>query len=605
MTVSSTTNKITFQGNASTTLFPFAFAVPANTFPANLSNIVVFFTDALGNVTQLVEGPANTQYQLTIDPPVSPNPTPVGGTVTYAPGGSPIGIGTQLTIIRSLPDDQPFTFANQGIVYPTAIEQAIDYQNMLIQQQIELQSRALMVPVSDPIPAPLPSVAQRAGFTLGFDSNGNPIAVSGIAGGTVVSSPLIPVVTAASLGAARTALGLGTIATESIGLGLEDNGAGAVQTFYKEVTDVTNQSVTKSFHSNVRLASGAIIYTFAASTSYFNGFGFFIYNPTSFVELTPNGTDTFLGMGTGQSLAIPAGSRFFVSTDGAGNWFTTFVPVMGMNGFLNMSIVTSVASGAMTVALKDANGNDPSASSPILGQVCFGSTQGTVAPFALTQPISITIPSGASIGTVSGLPSRLWLALFDNAGSFTLGVYNSFNAGALSIVSWDETTGAGGTGISSGSTLSQTWYTAVATGAAFRILGFIESVQSTAGVWSALPTRTMVYSLGSRKPGDVIRLRGVVGASSIAFNLQYPGHPVEFSASASVGANSASTPVVTWQRNSTVLFTQTIVLTANAMQVGVSASLIDLPGGNVTYSINSSVGFASGGQVATAKEYYI
>ena len=111
MTVSSASNKITFAGNGSATNFTFTFSLPAS----DTTNVQVYFTDALGNITLL----APSTYTVTINPPVSPNPTSVGGTVTYNPSGVPIPLGTFLTILRTLPFTQPISFVNQGALYPS------------------------------------------------------------------------------------------------------------------------------------------------------------------------------------------------------------------------------------------------------------------------------------------------------------------------------------------------------------------------------------------------------------------------------------------------------------------------------------------------------
>jgi microcystin-dependent protein len=200
MTVSTTLNKITYQGNGGTTVFPFSFpGVAAN-------DIEVFFTDALGNITTL----APTAYTLALNAPSGANPTGAGGSVTYNPGGTPIALGTSLTIFRSLTPTQTTSLANQGTLWQPVIEEAIDFQTMLTQQALELFGRGITVAVSDPAPASLPPVAQRAGLFCAFDNAGNPIAAAGGGASTPVSSAMAPVVAAASIAAAQALLGIGS-----------------------------------------------------------------------------------------------------------------------------------------------------------------------------------------------------------------------------------------------------------------------------------------------------------------------------------------------------------------------------------------------------------
>ena len=77
---------------------------------------------------------------------------------------------------------------------------------------------ALQFPLSDGTSAItiLPTIGQRSGKFLAFDGSGNPIAASGVSS-TVVSAAMTPVVQASTLANGRTALGLGSAATQNTG----------------------------------------------------------------------------------------------------------------------------------------------------------------------------------------------------------------------------------------------------------------------------------------------------------------------------------------------------------------------------------------------------
>src|SRR5882757_7531682 len=110
MTVSSTANRVVYSGNAATANFPFAFKVQS---PADL---VVIYTDATGPDFTL--SPA--QYGAAgfgLD---------AGGTVTYPVSGAPIAVGTKLTIYRNVAVTQPAAISNQGAMWPSVIESALD-----------------------------------------------------------------------------------------------------------------------------------------------------------------------------------------------------------------------------------------------------------------------------------------------------------------------------------------------------------------------------------------------------------------------------------------------------------------------------------------------
>jgi len=124
-------------------------------------------------------------------------------------------------------------------------------------------------------------------------------------------------------------------------------------------------------------------------------------------------------------------------------------------GMLNGTLAASVAGNALTIAVKTLAGVDPSLSDPV-----FFLFRDAVAGYAVieqTAALSITVPAGATLGTVNGQANRIWVGVFNNGGTAVLGVYNSLSlAGSpaiLSIVSWDETSPANGTGITSSATV--------------------------------------------------------------------------------------------------------------------------------------------------------
>jgi hypothetical protein len=172
-------------------------------------------------------------------------------------------------------------------------------------------------------------------------------------------------------------------------------------------------------------------------------------------------------------------------------------------GMLNGTLVASVAGNALTVAVKTLAGADPSGTDPVF----FLIRDATVGYVVLEQTaaLSITVPSGATLGTVNGQANRIWVGVFNNSVTPVLGVYNSLNASGPSILCWDETSPANGTGITSSSTSPQIWYTASTLSAkTFRILGYVESTQATAGTWATSPSKVQLFGPGVKKPGDIV-----------------------------------------------------------------------------------------------------
>lgn len=111
-------------------------------------------------------------------------------------------------------------------------------------------------------------------------------------------------------------------------------------------------------------------------------------------------------------------------------------------------------------------------------------SSGTVNTRTINSAISVIVPSGATLGTVSGQQSFIMVLAIDNAGTVELAVVN------LGSFSLSETTLISTSAINSGSTSASTVYSTTArTNVPYRVVGFISSTQTTAGVW-VIPAAT-------------------------------------------------------------------------------------------------------------------
>lgn len=495
MTVQTTTNKARFIGDASATTFPYTFLIP------EAADLYLYFTDTDGTTTLI----ASTLYSVT------GLGEETGGIVTYPLVGSPIAVDTILEILRTVPYTQEVDLVNQDGFYPQVVEDALDNLEMQMQQLVEVQGRNLTVGLTDTSPGELPSAAERANQLLGFDADGN--AVASQPASATVSTAMQPVVAAATLAAGRTALGLGAAAVEGIGSGLQDDGAGNIRTKYTLVQDSSNQSVVVGFHATQRLATGSISYSLPKASTLFNGFGFWVSALTGSVSFLVNASDNFAGMASGQTLGILPGTQVYISTDaaGTGTWSASYKQLMGLNAPLDMYFTASVSANALTIALKDLNALDPSTTCPVLiGFRDPTASASTVLTRVVTSSLSITVPSGATLGTANGVPFRLWFVAFDNAGTVVLGVIVAVVGGATptSIVGLDEAAISSGVAISAGSGTAGIFYSAsTITSKAFRILGYMDfpAGQVTAGAWATAPTKLQPMGLGVKKPGEVLQ----------------------------------------------------------------------------------------------------
>jgi hypothetical protein len=629
-TVPTTSNTVTVAGNGSQTVFSFPFVGVAP------SDIVVLFTDASGNQTTLTQGPGPTQYQVTLNAAVPPALWGVGGTITYNPSGTPIASGTTLTISRVLPVQQNTSLQNQASFgqYAQTAEQAIDLQNMQLQQVAGAIGRALQAnPANSAAPLPLPPAAQVAGQGLCFDGTGNNVIGCVLPSSGVISSAMAPVVGAASIAAGRAALGVGTLGQENLGGAcgggtLQDDGTGNARVAFATVADATNQSVTCAFHGTQRAATGALVYMLPRANTLFNGFGFWVYPLNQAVTLAPNAADNFPGLAGGASLAIPAGSSAFVTTNAAasGAWYVTLTDPLtprtpSNNAPLNLTFVCTAASNALTCAVKDRNGNDPSPASPAVYTLV--NTSGIAAqefPRVITAPLSITIPNTATLGTVNGQANRIWLAIFDNFGTPVLAVYNSLNAAGPSIKAWDETALTASTPIAGGANSPQTWYAASSIPAVnFKVIGYVESTQPTAGTWSVAPTKAQLFGPGVKKPGDPVNEvsafdSGAPNTTSgtyvaltgktVVITVQSAANVIRVEASGKISNTAGETGLIRLSRGTTAATN----MFGSESEVGVfgcggcnsfsagHAVGYDVPNttGNVTYAVQ---GFVVGGQL--------
>lgn len=198
MTLSTTTSRVDCPGNGSATIFSFA---PVVIFSA--TDLQVTLRDASGNETSIALGAGSVNFSQSV------TVFPGTGSITYpASGGSPIPTGSTLVIKRVVPILQTTALSNQGPYLAEVLETALDYDVAIVQQQQEQLNRTLQFAPSDPAVAlPIPSSVVRANKVLGFDSSGNPVAAES-SGTAVVSSPMIPVLSASTTDVALAALGI-------------------------------------------------------------------------------------------------------------------------------------------------------------------------------------------------------------------------------------------------------------------------------------------------------------------------------------------------------------------------------------------------------------
>ena len=194
-------------------------------------------------------------------------------------------------------------------------------------------------------------------------------------------------------------------------------------------------------------------------------------------------------------------------------------------------ISASVASNALTINLSNTTLDFRSATL----------NSGTVSSGLITGVLSLVIPTSATLGTINAVQSRLIVLAINNAGIVELAVVNIAGGNNL-----DETTLINTTAISASATAANVIYSTTArTSVPFRVVGYVESTQATAGTWATAPSTvqgqggnalTAMSSLGYGQTWqDVAASRAV---STTYYNTT--GKPILVSVCL-IGSNSATT----------------------------------------------------------------
>jgi hypothetical protein len=139
-------------------------------------------------------------------------------------------------------------------------------------------------------------------------------------------------------------------------------------------------------------------------------------------------------------------------------------------------ITASVAANALTVTLNPTTLDFRSA---VL-------TSGTVVSRLISSPVSVVVSSGSTLGTIAATQSRIVVLALDNAGTVELAVVNIAGGNDLTETGVISTTAEGGAGAADSA--STVYSTTARTNVAYRVVGYIESTQATAGTWATAPS---------------------------------------------------------------------------------------------------------------------
>lgn len=205
----------------------------------------------------------------------------------------------------------------------------------------------------------------------------------------------------------------------------------------------------------------------------------------------------------------------------------------------NLSLVTSVGSSALTIAVKTQAGSNASGGDPIT--VGVRDASGAYEQRSITGALSLVVSSGSTLGQTSNATARLFIYLIDNSGTLELAVSQTLYADNQTI----STTAEGGAGAADSA--SVIYSTTARSNVNFRLIGTLQNTQTTAGTWaSAGSNLRLVNSTADAIEPIIAKLGGsTTSVTSSVTLVEFYSAQYDTSGSLTTGASSRFTAPVT------------------------------------------------------------
>ena len=139
-------------------------------------------------------------------------------------------------------------------------------------------------------------------------------------------------------------------------------------------------------------------------------------------------------------------------------------------------ILATVAANALTITISPVSIDFRSAT--------IGS--GTVTRVTSTSSVTVVVSSGSTLGTVNAIAARLAVLAINNAGTIEAAVVNLAGGNNLDETGVITTVAEGGAGAADSANVI--YSTTARTGVAYRVVGFIDITEATAGTWATAPS---------------------------------------------------------------------------------------------------------------------
>ena len=158
----------------------------------------------------------------------------------------------------------------------------------------------------------------------------------------------------------------------------------------------------------------------------------------------------------------------------AGNSFWIIIgPLSGISQQIRQ-LAASVSANALTLTLNPCSVDFRSSSLPT----------GSVNTRQVGAAISVVVPSGATLGMTNATAARLIILAIDNAGTVELAVVNLAGGNDLTETGVISTTALSG----SSNSANIIYSTTARTNVSYRIVGYVDVTETTAGTWVAAPS---------------------------------------------------------------------------------------------------------------------
>lgn len=182
----------------------------------------------------------------------------------------------------------------------------------------------------------------------------------------------------------------------------------------------------------------------------------------------------------------------------------------------NLTLSTSVASNALTIAVKTKAGTNPSSTDPVTVSMRSATlSSGLYYSRSITASLSLVISSGSTLGQVSAQPSNIYVYLIDNAGSLELAASHAYYPENLLVSTTTE--GSSGGADSATAIYSTTGRSTVP----IRLIGTILNTQATAGTWTSAGTQIQLKTTEGYKLPNIQKFTSGSGTCFISPGAKY------------------------------------------------------------------------------------